>query len=710
MLALAVLAAALALAAPQHGGHSGVVEVCLQAGALGLAGHKPHALAAFWWNGTRWLSVPLYVETVTVNVVHISELNKSAPSVGRAMVMPPELGPQTRLCMYLPAGAPAGWPRETPGISGRKLAGVHAVVEDWRGARHHVFISTEIPAASPADLSGAAVNARVVSRAEVRPDAPEGGEAAARAEPLYDNYYATSAVFSYVGSFKLLRTDKFTTSTGSSLAASGEFELPPGTFSMEVVITAASTPGLTYKVVVGERYAGGGWTYTYYYVYLLQSAPYAVVYHSFKSSDAKRVYVYVGPVGYSGTYTVDAFVTVHGEAKAYWQRFHAALQPVSGGLSGLYCTSRSDGYYIVLPGFTAPPGTAVSSPYMRTQYPRLTGSITMCGQVGDYANIYWGTRFLGRVYASSASGSCKTFTFDLWADPTENVETGGSTHAVLIGPVCKLDSLTVRYLAVYGFYRPEMNRETSRVWRDVLPWGYAAYNSFVVPGGSYRAEMKIYDRGAASATGSMRIAIYITPYQGQRVCYDALRIRLALNDGNNMLTASEYKIYAEGGELERVVSLFLGWVAQLFGTMGAVLAKIGNVMGWALLAKDTVGSVLSSSVSASTAGNYLEVRVNVSPLDQTRPVIARVVMADTYEGNYAVSVKDVYMCGVIAYSDAAFPVPAMRYYKPVSYVSSTATQNVDTYRTFTCGKQEDLSYLYQNNELASEFCQKYYYR
>ncbi len=702
MLALVVLvAAALAFAAPQHGGHTGVVEVCLQAGALGLAGHKPHALAAFWWNGTHWLSVPLYVETVTVNIVHVSELNKTTHGVGRAMVMPPELGPRTRLCMYLPASAPAGGPGEMPSIMGKRLAGVYAVVEDWRGARHHVFISTEIPAASPADLSGAAVNARVVSRAEVKPDAPGGGEAVARAEPLYNSYYATSAVFSYVGSFKLLRTDKFTTSTESSLVASGKFELPPGTFSMEVVITAASTPGLTYQVIVGERYAGGGSTYTGYYVYLHQSAPYAVVYHSFKSSDAKQVYVYVGPVGYRGRYTVDAFITVYGEARGYWQRFHAVLQPVSGGLSGLTSTPKSDGYYLVFPGFTAPPGTAIGS--------RLVGSMTMCGQVGDYVNVYWGTTFLGYVFASSASGSCKTFTFDLWADPTENVKTGGSTHAVLIGPVYKLDSLTVRYLAVYGLYRPEMNRETSKVWQDVLPWGYAVYNSFVTLGNSYRAEMKVYDRGAASATGSMRIAIYIAPYQGQRVCYDALKVRLALNDGNNRLAASEYKIYAEGSELERIVSLFLGWVAQLFSTMGAVLEKIGNIMGWALLAKDTVGSALSSSVSASTVGNYLEVRVNVSPFDQTRPVIARVVVADTYVGDYAISVKDVYMCGVIAYSDAS-PVPEMRYYKPVSYVSSTATQNVDTYRTFTCGKQEDLSYLYQNNELASEFCQKYYYR
>jgi hypothetical protein len=695
------------LTAGQSGGGEPLklVELCLPASALGLVGHAPHSVAALWWNGTHWVSTPLYVEAVAVNFVYAFDLNKSVPNVGRAVVMPPGLQHNTKLCMYLPSEPPRGRPAGTPRAWGRELAGVYAEVEHERGARYHLFIAAEMPSASPANLSKARVNARVVNKTDTPPKQaqatqpgqtgqPHAGLHAAHIEPPYASHYATSLTLSYIGSFKLVKTDKYTASWVGGVAG-GSFELPPDTYAMEVVITAASTPGLYYEVVVGEKYPNTDWTYRSYYVYLSSSAPYVTIWHAFSSSDAKRVYVGIAPIGYSGIYTVDAFVVVYGDAKGYWQRFHIVEQPVSGWIS-VPRVPRSDGYYIVFPGFTAPPGTA----YTTTQ---LSSSFTICGSVGDYVNIYWGTTYVTRVYRQSASGDCKTFVVNTWVPPYENVKTGGSTHHILIGPVGGTVQLTIRHLAIYGSYRPEINRETSRVWQDMLTWGYAAYTSN--PG---RIEVKIYDVGSGG-TESMRLAVYLSPYQHQTLC-NTFRIRLALNNGINTLAASTAGLYVEGDRLESVISLLLGWVAQLFGTMAKILEKIGTAISWILLAKDTVAVLSTSSISTTTVDNYLDVYVNLGALDVYRPAMAKVVMTRTYSGDYTVAVKEVYMCGILIYSDTSSIIPTAQYHKPVSFISSTATQLVDTYRTLTCGKQEDLFYYYFRNEYAGEVCRTLYYR
>ena len=496
----------------------------------------------------------------------------------------------------------------------------------------------------------------------------------------------------------MVKTDKYTPSWVGGVAG-GSFELPPGTYAMEVVITAASTPGVTYGVIVSEQYADGSNALMAYNVYLSPSAPYATVWHTFSRPDAKVVGISILPPIGSGTYIVDAFITVYGDAKAYWQRFHVVHQRFSGVISASRLI-RSNGVYLALLGFTAPPGAAYATTY-------LVGSVTICGPVGDHVNVYWGTAYLGRVYRTSVSGSCKTFNFNLYAPPYENVKTGGSTHFILVGPVGTTASVAVNYLGLHGLYRPEMNRETSQVWRDVLPWGYAVYTGL-----TGRAEMKIYDLGSDDKTGSMRVAIYLSPYQNQALCINTLRVRLALNNGNDMLAGDAYGLYVEGNESLDVVSLILSWVVQLLETMSKILEKVGKVVSWILLGKDTV-KVLGgwSTISVVSVNNYLDIYVSLVPTDADKPAIARVAIADTYQGSgYTVSVKEVYMCGVLAHSDASTAIPAMQYYKPWSYVVSTATQFVDIYRTFTCGKQEVLTRIYERGWLGGRLCWREYYR
>jgi len=333
------------LTAGQSGGGEPLklVELCLPASALGLVGHAPHSVAALWWNGTHWVSTPLYVEAVAVNFVYAFDLNKSVPNVGRAVVMPPGLQHNTKLCMYLPSEPPRGRPAGTPRAWGRELAGVYAEVEHERGARYHLFIATEMPSASPANLSKARVNARVVNKTDTPPKQaqatqpgqtgqPHAGLHAAHIEPPYASHYATSLTLSYIGSFKLVKTDKYTASWVGGVAG-GSFELPPDTYAMEVVITAASTPGVTYGVIVSEQYADGSNALMAYNVYLSPSAPYATVWHTFSRPDAKVVGISILPPIGSGTYIVDAFITVYGDAKAYWQRFHVVHQRFSGVIS-----------------------------------------------------------------------------------------------------------------------------------------------------------------------------------------------------------------------------------------------------------------------------------------------------------------------------------------------------------------------------------------
>ncbi|RFA94660.1 hypothetical protein [Pyrobaculum aerophilum] len=679
-----LLLAALVVATP-------VVEVCLPAAALGLSGHASHRLGAFWWNGTEWLPAPLYVEGKSIAIIYVTELNKTNPTTGRAMVLPPALEPNTKLCMYLPARNATKPPAKPP-----NLEGVYAEVQDKNGAKRHIFLATAIPAASPANLTKAEVNAKVIRYQRHVPAnnsrGPGQQPAAGEVEPFYNNYYATTATLDYIGAFKLKQTDKYTVLCASGNAARGTIELPPNTYALEIVITAASTPTdkfgpyASYTIAIAERYSDGTIRSKLFAAVLPSKAPYATVYYVFTRGDAKTVdiTIWLPPNALVDQCTFDAFVVVYGSAAGYWQRFHVVSHELSGTLSLNQPVTKSDGYYLVFPGYTVPPGVAYSTTY-------LTGSLTICGTSKNYIDIYWGTTYVTRVYGQSLNG-CWTYSINTWIPPYENAKTGGSTHPILIGPI---DSYTATIsnakLSIYGIYRPEMNRQTSFIWKEgVVNWLYMVYTS---PFYKYRVEAKIYDRGGDSNTGSMRLAAYLSPYQDGALCPgNAIRIKLALNGGANRLTPSVIALYVQGDSIYDVVSLLLNWVSQLFGTMGKILEKIGTLIGWLLLSADTVKTLSGpSSASAYNDGNYLVVSVDIGAFEVNRPVILLLAFGVSLPqgGDYFINVKEVYMCDRLIYSDT-MPIPPAQYYKPVNYINTYATQSVDIFRTFTCGKQEDL--------------------
>jgi len=672
-------------------------EVCLSVAALGLAGHPSHMLGAMWWNGTEWLSTPLYVEAKAVSIIYINELNKTNPSVGRAVVLPPALEPGTKLCMYLPRRNAT----RPPGIM-PDLEGIYALVQSDDRATYHIFIATTIPAASPDNLTSARLNAKILQRQVHKPagrritnqpQSPTVGEI----EPLYNSYYATTATYDYMGAFKLKQTDKYYKyPCFASSSVGGTIQLPPNTYAAEVVITAASTIpsttlfGATHNVWIRETYQDGS-SYTMgYSVYLSPSAPYATIYHVFKRGDAKTVEISLVIAGTPPNYecTFDAFVVIYGSASGYWQRFHVVSSDIATGtLNVPPRVQRSDGYYLVFPGYTVPPGVAYSTTY-------LIGSLTLCGTSRNYIDIYWGTTYVTRVYGQSVSSGCWRYTINTWIPPYENAKTGGSTDPILVGPI---DGYTVTVsnakLAIYGLYRPEPNRYTSYLWRDgVLPWLYAVYTT---PFYAQRVEIKIYDRGQNPNTDSMRLAAYLSPYQNGALCPgEAFKIKLALNGGGTQLRGGSPSLYVQGGSTYDIVSQVLGWVAQLFATMGKILEKIGNYLSWLLLADPTVNAITGNTYAqVSNDYNYLVVSVNVNVYDTGKPIVLTMPFELSFPGSggdYSISTKEVYMCGRLIYSDSS-SIPVAQYYKPVSFINMYATQYVDVYRTFTCGKQEDLS-------------------
>ncbi|MGC9118733.1 MAG: hypothetical protein ACP5I3_07045 [Thermoproteus sp.] len=715
MLALAVLALAVAAAAQQlpastfnpaplpdyaFAANQQLSKVCLPANSLGLSGERP-VVSGFWWNGTSWMSVPVFVDAYVVDAVYIWDLNKTNPPIYRVKLLPPILGNNTKICMYLPRGRAHQRP-QPPGHPG-----VLAKIATDAGDVHYVFIATDIPGAVPANLTAAGINARALEVARIGGGRPPAiGAVADTAQPsasAISTQYSSTRDWSLSwqgtigGAFKLKGTEMALLNS-TRWCGGGYFEVPPGVPRIDVVITAASTKTTWYVYVTAE----GG---TYQYVaYLPDSAPYVVVSHYFRSSStAKGVSVSICPADISlKTATLDAFIYVEGAVYRYPTLWHNVI---SGGVGG---EVYKNGLYVIVPGVHVPPGSVVN-PLLRADIVVYYSGLKYPNPI----NIYLGSTPIATAYGRDLGNSVVEYYVATTFDAREHLRTGGATDSLIIGPVDGY-YLFLGYVGIEGVARPEINRPESRIFRDAAtPWLQATYTylqDYSVNLYMYRADIRIIDRAGSIQLDGMRLAGVLSPRTNYEICdsssgQPALRLYLDLYRGSDGALIRDWgvglaSIQTQGSSEPQLafLKLIVEVLVRLFEAAGWIAKALGESFGWIMFAADLYSAASGpSSVSwYTTSAGDLVVQVNVNYQDARRPVAFGVVFNSPYSSlgdydDYVVSVKKVEMCGKVIYDAGTAQVGGAEYYMPKSYIYYNAVYNYDQYRTFTCGAQEDLS-------------------
>ncbi|AET31626.1 hypothetical protein [Pyrobaculum ferrireducens] len=679
------------------------LKVCLSAGGLGLAGERP-VVSGMYWNGTMWISTPIFVEGDVVNAVYIWDLNKTNPSIHRVMLLPPVFSNLTKICMYLPRLRV----RQRPGPPGHP--GVMARVRVEAGDEYYIFIATDIPGAVPMNLTAEMVNAEVL---EVVRNGKGGGPrqvagaVAQVAVSLPDStlQYTSSRDWSLSwqgtigGAFKLKNTDMTRLDYMTKRCGSGNVEVPPGVPRIDVVITAASTKTTWYVYVTDD-------TGTHQYVAPLpDGAPYAVVSHYFQSTQSPRtIAVAVCPMDIDTikTAAIDAFIYLEGAVSMYPTLWHNIIM---GGIGGQVYRR---GVYVIVPGVHIPPGSVIN--------PLLRADITV-GYSGmvypSTVNIYLGSTPVATVTGTDLGGVVR-YSVATTFDAREHLRTGGVADSLIIGPVDGY-YMFIENIGVEGTARPEINRPMSRIFRDAAtPWLQATY-VYIPYGGvanlyMYRADIRIVDRAGSIQLDGVRLVGVLSPWQNYLVCTSdsgnpALRLYLDLYRGWDGSLIRDWdvgqaSIQTQGSSEPQLIffKLVVELLIRLFEAAGWIANALGEWFGWVMFAADLYSSVSSaSSVSwYKTSAGDLVIQLYVNYQDAGKPVAFGVNFYCPLSSlggydDYVVVVKRVEMCGKVLYDKGMSSIGGAEYYMPKSYIYNYATAGIDLYRTFTCGAQEDLT-------------------
>ncbi|MEM0484372.1 MAG: hypothetical protein QW434_06735 [Pyrobaculum sp.] len=704
LTSLAVLAAASA--------QQQVVEkpllICIDAGKAGLAG-KPPLIAGYVTSRGARQPAQLYINGTVIKAVGIWEVNSTKPQIQNLTVLPPEV--RGLVCFQPGDPAPAG-------------RGLYIEVEA-RGRRYGVTIinATENPTAPPAlPLEYIADKVELVRGRLVAKRAVRGPTAhTAQAEPLAIITPGPSLFRDFSGSivaiFKLNRTDNYVLNLNGAgeACATGRFILPNGTSSFSIIFTPATranvyggayylTLSIAYKVYdEGNRLLYNNTINVQvpnnpkpWYIVNIDLSNVNNAYNIVKRIELSickpaRLYVY-------GQYVIDAYIYSIVAARSYAQPF--AME--SPGQDAVVAPPPSagqlfNGTYIVVPGFTPPPGYVLGSA-------RANIVLRTCASNAPTSvNIYWGPFYIGAISRTQGIDGCwyyvvtpVMFTGAFNTAATSSLRLGGLIHSIAIGPFpwdVYNRGITVQQMRIEGLYRPEMNARSSRAFNEnYMGWGtytLSGFTSFVdyYSGAIYyygsKVDLKLYATG--DAYYEPHLVISISKYDGMQYHCPTVEITIGASS-NGVPVALErptsFGSYTEGGSgVLSFVDLIVDFVSNVFDETNKWVSRALGFISWVTFGIDVVQAASWVGVNVDQVNGELRYTIGLGPLAPGKVVIdGGEIFARISSGSpVTFIIKQVKMCGVTYGDYSAYLDPTAR---------SMSNSNIHFFRTFTCGKQE----------------------
>ena len=680
--------------------------ICVDAGEAGLAG-KPPLIAGYVVSRGAWRPTQLYINGTVIKTVGIWDANSTKPQIQALAVLPPAV--EGLVCF--PPGDPAPAKK-----------GLYLEVEA-RGRRHGVTIinATEDPAAPPAlPLEYALqhfelIRGRVVRKA-VRD--PAAARDAAQAKPLSLITPGPSHFRDFSGQivavFKLRQTDNYvlTLNGAQAACASGTFMLPNGTSSFTITFTPATR---------ADVYGGASslMLSIVYFIYdesnnlldsknvnvNIPSSPrpwYMVTVDLSRWVDkTKRINLYIcKPLGIYvyGRYIIDAFIYSVVPAKSYAQTFALASPGQNTAVAPPPSVAQLfNGTYIVVPGFTPPPGYVLGSA-------RALITLKTCASNAPASiNVYWGPFFIGTVSKIQGSDGCwyyvitpAMFTSAFNTAARASLYLGGLIHNVAVGPFnwdTYRRGIAIQQMRIEGLYRPEMNARSSAAFRNYhLNWGIYTLSGFMsivdnYSGGIYyygdRIDLKLYTTGDLYYVP--QFVISVAKYNGMQ--FHCPRVEVVVGARSNGVSVPLYYrgsvgTYTEGGSgLVDFVDLVVSFISNMFENTAKWISTVLGGISWPLFAIDLVQAASDVNVRVEQVGGDLRYIITLGPLAPDKIVIDGATLLPGFGGDVSVTfvIKQVSMCSV-TYGDYS------AYLDPTARLISRS--NIHLFRTFTCGKQE----------------------
>lgn len=717
MLLRLVLLASLAVLVAASSAQQQAVEkpflICIDAGEAGLAG-KPPLIAGYVTSRGARQPAQLYINGTVIKTVGIWEANSTKPQIQNLTVLPPAV--RGLVCFQPGDPAPAG-------------RGLYIEVEA-RGRRYGVTITnaTEDPTAPPAlPLQYIADKAELVKGRVAARRAVRGPTAhTAQVEPLAiqrdsaqplaiitpgPNFFRDFSG-SIVAVFKLNRTDNYVLNLNGAgeACATGRFILPNGTSSFSIIFTPATranvyggayylTLSIAYKVYnEGNRLLYNSTINVQvpnnprpWYIVNIDLSNVNNAYNIVKKVELSickpaRLYVY-------GQYVIDAYIYSIVAARSYAQPF-AMESPGQGAVVAPPPSAGQlfNGTYIVVPGFTPPPGYVLGSA-------RATITLRTCASNAPTSvNIYWGPFYIGAISRTQGIDGCwyyvvtpVMFTGAFNTAATSSLRLGGLIHSIAIGPFpwdVYNRGITVQQMRIEGLYRPEMNARSSRAFLQYnMNWGtytLSGFTSFVdyYSGAIYyygsKVDLKLYTTGDVYYIPQFIISI--SKYDGMQ--YHCPTVEITVGASSTLTYRGSVGVYTEGGNnLVQYVDLLVDFISNLFDETNKWVSRVLGFISWVTFGIDVVQAASWVGVNVNQVNGELRYTIGLGPLAPDKVVIDGGTLAPAIASGESVTftIKQVKMCGV-TYGDYS------AYLDPTARLISNS--NIHFFRTFTCGKQE----------------------